>query len=271
MHFTSQQIDQYHELGYLTGPRVLTDEQIEELRARITDILEGRIDFPEHLMGQTVDQSAAKGQLPSVKIVNIFRRDEVFAKVVHNEAIGSLANDLMEGPVRMWEDQMIYKPPFDEKAYLGWHRDYTYWNHVGPGEMGTCWIALDDATVDNGCMYMVPGSHRWQLKYNRDDVDPTDPHWLLKLPDIPKDADTTPVPRPVKAGHCHFHHCKTFHGSYGNKTDKQRRGYVMHLMPGNTRRLGSHWNDRQSNAVDQVPIGDIVQGPDYPELTAAAL
>ena len=42
--------------------------------------------------------------------------DEVFAKVYNNETIGNLAHDLMQGPVRVWEDQMIYKPPFEEQA-----------------------------------------------------------------------------------------------------------------------------------------------------------
>ena len=265
MLFTDAQIEHYKTQGYLSGPCVLSEEQISALKERIDDILHGRIPFPKHLMGETVEQSRAKGQLPSVKVVNIFRRDPTFAALIGNSTISALAHQLMSGPVRIWEDQMIYKPAYDAKTALAWHQDYTFWNHVGPADMGTCWIALDDATVDNGCMHVIPTSHLWPMRYNREDAVVEDPHWLLQQEGIPDEADLTSVPCEVKAGHCHFHHCRTFHGSYGNKTDNPRRSYIMHLMPGYTRRLGDNWNERMGN-VETVGVGKIVQGPDYPEL-----
>lgn len=268
MHFSNSEIEFYRASGYLAGPRVFSDDQIAMLRERIDDILTGRISFPEHLVGETTLKSAAKGQLPSVKIVNLFRHDKVFAGVIGNEMVGTLAHDLMDGPVRLWEDQMIYKPPYDANAAVAWHRDYTYWDHVGPPELGTCWIALDDATVANGCMHVIPGSHKWHLDYSREEVDPTDNDWLLKQPGVP--ADLVPVAREVKAGYCHFHHCLLFHGSFGNQTDNTRRSYIMHLMPGNTRRIGDAWNPRQG-PIDEIPLGGIVQGEHYPELTAPLL
>ncbi len=267
MLFTDAQIEHYKTQGYLSGPRVLSAEQISALKERIDDMLHGRIPFPKHLMGETVEQSRAKGQLPSVKVVNIFRRDPIFAALIDNSTISALAHQLMSGPVRIWEDQMIYKPAYDAKTALAWHQDYTFWNHVGPADMGTCWIALDDATVNNGCMHVIPGSHLWTMRYNREDAVVDDPHWLLQQEGIPAGADLTPVPCEVEAGHCHFHHCRTFHGSYGNKTDNPRRSYIMHLMPGYTRRLGDNWNKRMGN-VETVSVGEIVQGPDYPELVA---
>jgi phytanoyl-CoA hydroxylase len=265
MHFTPEQIEFYRAHGYVAGPRVFSEAQIEKLRRRIAGILDGSVPFPEHLLGETVHKSRAKGQLPSVKIVNLFRHDPVFAEAMNNADVSSLAHDLMEGPVRLWEDQMIYKPPYDDKAALAWHQDYTYWNQVGPPELGTCWIALDDATVDNGCMHVVPGSHRWPVKYSREDVDAGNPEWLLQRPDIPDGAEVKPVPCEVKAGHCHFHHCLTFHGSYGNSTDNPRRSYILHLMPGKTRRIGNSWNSRQG-PVEDVAVGEIVRGPNYPDL-----
>lgn len=265
MHFTPEQVEFYRINGYLAGPRVLSDEEIGILKARIDDILAGRLPFPEHLLGETTQKSRAKGQLPSVKVVNLFRHDTVFRSVLHNRLVSTLAHDLMEGPVRLWEDQMIYKPPFDENAAVGWHQDYTYWDQVGPPELGTCWIALDDATVANGCMFVVPGSHRWKFRYTREEVDTTNPKWLLERPDLPQGANREPVACEVKAGHCHFHHCLTIHGSFGNRTDNPRRSYILHLMPGSTRRLGNSWNERQGR-VEEVAIGEIVTGPSYPAL-----
>ena len=119
MLFSDTQIEHYKTHGYLSGPRVLSDEQISALKERIDDILHGRIPFPKHLMGETVEQSRAKGQLPSVKVVNIFRRDLTFAALIDNSTISTLAHQLMSGPVRMWEDQMIYKPAYDAENRLG--------------------------------------------------------------------------------------------------------------------------------------------------------
>jgi ectoine hydroxylase-related dioxygenase (phytanoyl-CoA dioxygenase family) len=267
MHFASEQIEFYRAKGYIAGPRVLSDEEIAALKRRIDDILTGKVPFPDHLLGETTTKSRAKGQLPSVKIVNLFRHDGLFREVLDNRVIGTLAHDLMEGPVRVWEDQMIYKPPFDGTAAVAWHQDYTYWTQVGPPELATCWIALDDATVANGCMHVIPGSHRWNFRYSREEVDPANPNWLLQHPDLPADAVRTPIPCEVKAGCCHFHHCLTFHGSFGNTTNNLRRSYILHLMPGYTRRIGNSWNERQGR-VEEVGIGEIVRGPSYPELVA---
>ena len=110
----------------------------------------------------------------------------------------------------------------------------------------------------------MPGSHRWQLDSGREDADVNDPEWLLKHAQLP-DGEILPVPCEVPAGHCHFHHCLTLHGSYGNKTDNLRRSYVLHLMPGHTRRLGDSWNERMAR-VEEVEVGEIVCGPQYPEL-----
>ena len=268
MKFSEDEIEQYRTLGYVKGPRVFSDGQLVALHERIDAILAGEVDFPPHLMGETIKKSGAKGQLPAVKIVNLFRHDPVFAAAIKNAAISALAHQLMTGPVRLWEDQMIYKPAFDRDAVLAWHRDYTFWDHVAPADMGTCWIALDNATVDNGCMHVIPGSHKWEMSFVRDDMDIHDPDWLLKHPDVPAGADLTPVACPVPAGHCHFHHCKLFHGSYGNRTDNARRSYIMHLMPGHTYRVGGNWNERMGD-VEVVAVGEVLQGPDYPELPAA--
>ena len=266
MHLTDRQIQQFRDSGYVAGPRVLDDGQIARIKDRIADILERRIPFPEHLVGRAVLRAGQEDRLASVKVVNLFRNDEVFAEVLKSEAIGSLAHDLLEGPVRVWEDQMIFKPPRDSSAVQAWHRDYTYWDHVGPPELATCWIALDDATVQNGCMHVIPGSHKWPTDYGRDEVDIDDPHWVLRPEHVPEGVDLTPVPCEVQAGHCHFHHCLLLHGSHGNSTDNPRRSYILHLMPGNTRRIGDNWNPR--HATVDVPLGEIVRGPQYPELAA---
>ncbi len=268
MHFSAEEIGFYRENGYLAGPRILDDDLLEGLRARFDDILFGRTDFPAELRGQAPKTGKLRGNLNGVKMVNVFRHDPVFADVLKLEAIGGLAHGLLPGPVRVWQDQAITKMPRDESTGLAWHQDYVYNDQIGPPEWCTCWIALDDATVENGCMYLIPGSHRWPVSYSRDEVDPNDMDWLLHRPEIPAGADRTPVPCEVKAGHCHFHHCKTFHCSHGNRTDMPRRSYIPILIGGDTVRIGDDWNPGRHASLGDIPIGGKVQGPDFPELIA---
>lgn len=265
VHFTPQEIQFFKDNGYVTGPRVLPDEQIERLLTRIDDIVEDRVEFPDLLKGEA--KGKAKNNPPSFKIVNLFRNDPVFAGIFRNPDISSLTYDLVNEPVRLWEDQVILKKAYDRETSLAWHQDYRFWDYVGPANMLTCWIALDDATVANGCMHVIPGSHHWSVNYTRDEMDIGNPEWLLERTDLPIDVDLSPVPCQVKAGHCHFHHCLTFHGSYGNRTDNLRRSYVLHLMPVTTRRIGNPWNPRMAQ-LEGIPIGGIVQSPDYPLLPA---
>lgn len=267
-HFSRDEVEFFRTNGYVAGPRVLSDEQIDCLRTRCDDIASGRIEFPDELSG--LANADVKGNPQLSKIVNLFRHDPVFAEVIGSSTISRLAHDLMPGPVRVWEDQSIAKAPGDAHGVVAWHRDYTYWDHVGPAELATCWIALDDATVANGCMHVIGGSHRWKLDYRRDDVDNNNPNWVLERPEIPSAASLAPVACELPAGHCHFHHCLTLHGSAANTTDRPRRSYILHLMPGTTRRLGHDWNPRMGS-VEGVEVGDIVRGPDYPELASVKM
>lgn len=263
MNFTPEEVQFFRVNGYVAGPRVLSDEQIERLRQRMDGIFGGQVEFPDELRG--VADSAVKNNPKLNKLANVFRHDSVFSEMIGNSAVSSLARDLLTPPVRVWEDQAIAKAPGDPHGVVAWHRDYTYWDHVGPPELATCWIALDDATSDNGCMYVIPGSQRWALNFRREEVDNDDPDWVLKHTDIPPAASREPVSCEVKAGHCHFHHCLLLHGSPGNSTDRPRRSYILHLMPGNIRRLGDSWNPRMAK-VEEVEVGETIKGPSYPEL-----
>ncbi|MDE2727089.1 MAG: phytanoyl-CoA dioxygenase family protein, partial [Gemmatimonadota bacterium] len=107
----------------------------------------------------------------------------------------------------------------------------------------------DDATVENGCMWMTPGSHRWgnQIEFLR-----TQAH-LQQVEDFGRIEGFTPPggngaekgemvaprPWPVKAGEVSFHHSLTWHGSPFNRSDQPRRAIAMHYMTGESRFVAS--------------------------------
>jgi ectoine hydroxylase-related dioxygenase (phytanoyl-CoA dioxygenase family) len=89
-------------------------------------------------------------------------------------------------------------------------------------------MALDDVTVENGCMHFIPGSH----KLGRlDAIDLINPQDLFKLVPAAKNKKFESVPVPLKTGSCTFHNDLTFHYAGPNKTDRPRRAMVTIYMP----------------------------------------
>ena len=102
---------------------MLSDAQLERLRVQCDGILDGRIDYPDHLCG--IASAAVKGNPQLRKIANLFRHNSVFAEVIGNSSISVLTHGLIDGPVRVWEDQSISKAPGDDFGIVAWYRDYT--------------------------------------------------------------------------------------------------------------------------------------------------
>jgi len=122
--------------------------------------------------------------------------------------------------LRGW-GHMILKPPRIGGS-LPWHQDEGYWDpgfdYVALG----CWMPLDPATVESGCMSFIPGSHRGEVRVHRHPDDDPTVHALI-IDDI--DASTA-VPVPVAAGGAVFHHCRIVHSSGPNRSARVRRAYA---------------------------------------------
>ncbi len=108
------------------------------------------------------------------------------------------------------------------------HQDYSYWTRTTPLAHLTCWIGLDDSTIENGCLNYVPGSHKWPdlpkpvLTGEMDGI-------RSSLPDELKDK-FVPVAIELKKGECAFHHARTMHGSGANDTQRPRRATVINVF-----------------------------------------
>jgi phytanoyl-CoA hydroxylase len=122
----------------------------------------------------------------------------------------------------LYSDQVFLKPAFhgSEKPL---HQDNSYFR-VTPHHFGvTCWMAIDDATIENGCMHYIPGSHKLGLI----------PHKGLSYTHLTPDTDKPlgpEVPAPVRAGGCIFHHLLCLHMSKANKSAHARRAWALHYV-----------------------------------------
>jgi len=229
---TPNQISEFKECGVLLGPKVYDRRECEKLRGRLADVIAGRSETrPEatrNLLG-TADQVV-------IQIINIWQADTLFREHLYHPLICQMVSQLVgHHVVRVWHDQVQYKPP-RLGGVTAWHQDYPFWPVIEPADLVTAWVALEDATVENGCMWMVPRSHLWGI--HKRGIIGTELNDFAPTPDVaslPVGALVCPTPYPVPAGHVIFHHCLTWHGSPANGSERGRPAVAVHYMPGYTR------------------------------------
>jgi phytanoyl-CoA hydroxylase len=254
-----EQVEQFDRDGFLIGPKVLSDEQVDTLRDEIARVIRDRHDAsvkqPVLCHNMTGKEDAAIWQ-----IVNIYDASEPFASLIENTVVTNAVAQLCGAKaLRIWHDQIQFKPA-GTGGQNDWHQDIPYWPSLRTDNMVTAWVALDDVDEDNGCMSMVPGSHRWgnQIKYL---------HTLKGHPfdDVPGTFEGHAVEirrAPVAKGHVHFHHGLTWHGSHANRSNRSRRAIAVHYLTDTTRfnAKGTHIMGKFVESAD----GEVVHGERFP-------
>jgi ectoine hydroxylase-related dioxygenase (phytanoyl-CoA dioxygenase family) len=259
---SDEQIAFFHENGYLAGVRILDDKQIAQLRGELADFVDsdctGRDLFYEYNSNESTDPSKVL-----FHALGAWRVSPGFHDVLWHPAFVVPASQLLGGAVRFWHDQLFVKPA-KHGGVVAWHQDYSYWTRTQPMAHLTCWIGLDDATKDNGCVYYVPGSHRWELLPITGLAGDMDAVRSVLSPDRQAMFDRQ-VPVELKAGEATFHHPLTLHGSYENRTDGPRRATVVNVF-----RDGVKSASDQSllEGVPPIPNGRTMGGKFFPLLYA---
>ena len=126
--------------------------------------------------------------------------------------------------VRTW-GHMILKPP-EVGGELPWHQDEAYWDTGFRYRALGCWMPLDPATIESGCMHFLPGSHQSEIREHRHINDDPEVHGLI----TDGVDDSTAIAVPVEPGGATFHHCRTLHRSTPNVSDHVRRAWANELQ-----------------------------------------
>ena len=162
--------------------------------------------------------------------------------------------------MRFWHDQLFCKPAH-QGGVVAWHQDYSYWTRTEPIAHLSCWIGLDDSTLENGCVHYVPGSHRWNLLPITGLAN--DMEAIQRVLSEEQKAQFKPVAIELKKGECSFHHPLMVHGSYENRSDRPRRGAVVNVFRDGIR---SASNDPPLEGVPPIPVGQKMGGQFFPLL-----
>ena len=253
---TEAQVQQFKMDGYLKGGRVLGDDEVgvlqEEIARVIRDVGTGRRQ-PVRLANLTGDAAH-----PVWQIVNIWEASDPFHALIHNQQIGEEMAQLTGAQrLRIWHDQIQYKPA-EQGGVNMWHQDAPLWPILAPMTEATAWVALDDVDESNGCMRMVPGSHRWGNAID----------FLQGLPNFEAmpaawQGHTVEVRScPVRSGEVHYHHALAWHGSPANTSGRHRRAIALHYMTEETRYVAS--GDHLMKRFVEVADGEVLQGAHFP-------
>jgi hypothetical protein len=223
---TDDEREAFHRDGFVHLPGVLTEEEVLEIEAVYDRLIRGDVPIPGR---DFCDMAGSYQRSPeSFSLINVMlpRRylpswgGNVYERRAHDIAEQLVGNDLL-----LDYDQLLAKPPGKEDAVFPWHQDLAYWFETEDPRTASFWLALDNATVQNGCMRFVPGSHREPtLRPHRPVLgDRGESHALaatLRDDDVVYQAE-------IKRGDCTVHHERVLHGSGGNLSLDWRRAYII--------------------------------------------
>src|SRR5262249_7620978 len=140
---TQEQLDFFDRSGYLKVGRVLDDAQVEELRKRLDQVMAGESAGKPELM-RNLAGGGPESDAVVVQIVNIWEADEQYRALMSHPQITRMVAELTRSDtLRVWHDQIQYKPPRVGTS-TRWHQDFPAWPNIYPGDMVTAWVALDD-------------------------------------------------------------------------------------------------------------------------------
>ncbi len=250
--------------GYVHLRGVLSPDELAEIEAVYDRFLRGEIavagkDFNDMTTGEH------GGDATTYAIVNVMlprRYHPQWKDNIFEHRARSIAEQLCGEGMEIDFDQLLAKHPGREDAVFGWHQDQAYWIDTDDRRTATCWLAVEDSTVANGCMQFLPGSHREPVRPHRPLHGGRDSSHTL-VTDLRPDDVMRHVP--ITRGDITVHNEGVLHGSGGNSTtDSWRRAYIVALRSSSTvereRALGfthSH-NDEVDvlNTVDGLQVTD---------------
>jgi len=217
---TEDEIASYHELGYVIPSFRLSDETLRHLRDAYDRLISRNPEISSDLMlGPHMEKPGAQG----------LKGDKEWMDFVTQPELLDIAAQLIGEDLVLWGTTIFGKPANCGKR-TPWHQDGDYYP-IKPLETMSIWIAIDDATRENGCMRYIPGSHREHKLFSH--------HWeegddlvVNKICDSEHYDESTAVDLTLEAGQVSFHDIYMIHGSAANTTDKRRAALIVRLMPG---------------------------------------
>ena len=247
------QIDQYQSQGFLVIEDFLEAHELADWREQVEEAVHQRLTAPKTEGWDLTNQADPENYYARVftQCIKLADTHPGVRRLIFDERIGQMAGELagVDG-IRIWHDQALIKPPYGNPT--GWHLDNPYWSFSSPNAL-SIWVALDDATLENGCLYYLPGTHlsgrtgSVGIGQNLGDLFKVYPDWM----------EIAPAACPCPAGSAVFHNGLTAHGAGANMTNRPRRAMTCAFMP-NGSTFNGQINVLPNEYAAGLQIGDLL-------------
>jgi phytanoyl-CoA hydroxylase len=255
---TTEERDRYEVDGFVSVGQFLSPDELAEWREVVDAALrsrgEQRFSFvTEDAQDKLTEEPQDRDYYNRVftQRVNLWQTDEAFRALLFQDDLGQFVGEVagVDG-LRVWHDQALVKGPYANPT--SFHLDVPYWSFTSPDAI-TIWIALDDATLENGCLYYVPGSHKAK-KFDNVGIGS---HIGALFDVYPEWGNVSAVPCPIEAGGALVHNGLTFHGAGANMTPRPRRAITCAYMPDGATFNGQH-NVLPPDYLRTLRVGDLL-------------
>jgi non-heme Fe2+,alpha-ketoglutarate-dependent halogenase len=232
---SSEQIRFYNENGYVKNLPVFTADEIA-----------GHREYFDRLLAK---QMADGGDSYSLR--RLTRHCQPVWDILTNPVILDYVEDLIGPDIVAWGTQYFCKLPGDGKV-VSWHQDASYWPFT-PAQTVTLWLAVDDADRANGCMQVIPGTHR--LGHLEFDMSGANENSVLPQKIKGVESYGAPVCFELKAGEISLHADMLIHGSEPNRSNRRRCGLTVRYAATSVRSLDPNWTQNSVVCRGAAPTG----------------
>ncbi len=252
---TTQDITSYQQNGFIVIEDFLSEQELAVWRNALDEALANRngnkLPGRKEVYGKGDDADKSYYDNVFDQLLNLWQDNAGIRELMLDERIGKMAAQLAEvDGIRIWHDQALIKKPWANPT--SWHLDTPYWSFTDRRAL-SIWVALDDATLENGCLFFIPGSHQVTTFENPG----IGKNMGAIFKTYPQFYKAKSVAVPMKAGSCSFHNGLTIHGAHANMTPGYRRAMTCAYMPdGNT--FNGTQNILSDEEVATLSIGSLL-------------
>mgnify|MGYP000483444519 FL=1 len=203
---TKEQIEQYHDEGFISPLRVISEADALSIKTQLEEV---EAQYPEEINAESRN--------------NLHLSFAFLDALAHNTTIVDAMEDLIGPDIALWASVMFIKEP-SSKQYVSWHQDATYMG-LDSVDFPTPWIALSPSNIETGCMTMISGSHKSEIRKHEDTY--AENNILTRGQVIPNVDENKAVDLILRPGEMSIHHGAIIHGSQPNNSDQRRIGFSL--------------------------------------------
>jgi hypothetical protein len=224
----------FREHGWYVAPAVLSDDLLEQALLGLREHWAGHRDL--QLPGakkEFADWTPGDGE-GTRNNEYISLQNARISRLVRCGTIGRITCEVAGfSSVRLFDDQMVFKPGGQPASAVGWHVDGDYWRTCSSQQMVTAWIPLHDCPEEMGPLVVLDGSHRWShtidrsvLSFHQGDMSSLERYLTSE------GHECKPVVMELQRGQFSLHHCRSIHGSFPNRAGAPRIALALHMQDG---------------------------------------